>query len=147
MDKLDYDKNNYFCLFYDPVMWKNAERLLPMNEKCGQVGMWSYGSYSMKEFEIRNKFVKKVKLSRKEEEIFEKFNKRELQKHFGNKMKISRVVLWNCTNEIVLSMYKDIGKKRYVVFSGKPAIKSQVVKNLLENYTITTEKEFKTIED
>lgn len=113
--KLDYDKANYFICYYDPDLWKDAYRLLPLNDKCNQIGMWSFGSYTNAEYKAHEKFLQLLPLSDKENSTLERFYDRELKKHFGYLNEPDFMVLVNCMDMNIYRLYGKYGSRRIAV--------------------------------
>ena len=116
VNALDFDKANYFLLYYDPVMWKNAFRLLPMDDKCNQIGLWSYTSYTKEEKILHDDYIAKRDLTDRVKVPLAKMYKRELVKHFGNGVKADAVILWNSTDPNLFNLFSTFTKRKYVVY-------------------------------
>lgn len=116
VNTLDYDKFDYYLMYYDPHFWKNAYRLLPINDKCNQIGMWSFGSYTTKEYKTYQKMMARKPLDSKEKQIMSDFYDRELIKHFGYIDQPFAVVLFNSRDVHTFNMFAKYGTKRVAVF-------------------------------
>lgn len=141
VNELDFTKANYFVLYYDPVMWKNAYRLLPMNENLSQIGMWSYTSYTERERNIHDKYMKGDLSPRVKAELQEMY-KRELIKHFGGQVHCDVVVLWNCQDANVCNLYDSFAEHKIEVLPKGTVIKNAVLKDSLTNYDLVSYDEF-----
>ena len=142
VNKLDFSKANYFLLYYDPVMWKNAYRLLPMNENFSQIGMWSYTSMTKEEEELRRRYIIGRDISPEVKEPLMKMYKRELIKHFGGQVECDTIVLWGCVDPGLACMYDTFAKHRVSVYPDGFGIYDKALVDSLQNYHYVTYSEF-----
>ena len=142
INKLDFDNANYFLLYYDPVMWKNAYRLLPMSNKCNQIGMWSYESFTTKEKKFYDKYVINRDISSSVKEVLDKLYQREIVKHFGNDIQIDAVILWNVVTPSLGNMFDKVCENKYVVYPDEFGIYDKALVDSLSNYQIVYYSEF-----
>ena len=140
MDKIDYDKANFYLMYHDPVMWKNAYRLLPMNDKCNQVGMWSYYSFTPNEYKINKKQLSLEPLSNKEKEVLRKMYDRELKKHFAYMDEPDLIILWDNVDVNMWQQFAHYGKKRIVVTNS--TIGNPLLLEEQENYKLLSIEQF-----
>ena len=142
VNKLDFDKANYFLLYYDPVMWKNAYRLLPINDKCNQIGMWSYLSMTKKEAKKDFEYFAKKDLTDENKAFLKKIYQRELIKHFGYGVKADAVILWNCLSPNLANLYDNFCDKKYAVYADGFEIWDLALIDSLRNYKRICYSEF-----
>ena len=134
VNHLDFDKANYYLLYYDPVMWKNAYRLLPMDERLNQIGMWSYSSCTKKEKKAVHDYIYKRDTSSKIKKILHNLYQRELIKHFGYGVKVDAVVLWYSLNPELGEMFNQLCENKYVVYPDGFEIWDAALVDSLRNY-------------
>ena len=142
VNSLDFDKANYFLLYYDPVMWKNAFRLLPMDDKCNQIGLWSYTSYTKEEQQLHDDYIAKRDLTDRVKIPLEKMYKRELIKHFGYGVKADAVILWNCLDPNLFNLFDSFTKNKIVVYPDGTKIFDAALLDSMRNYKILYYSEF-----
>lgn len=142
MNKINYDKENFYILYYDPIMWKNAYRLAPLNDKCNQIGMWSYFSYTPVERDANQKFLKDCFYWDEGEKVLSKLYEREIRKHYGPLNEPDVLVLWNTVDVNVWRLYAHYGKKRIIVLHKDVVIGNPILLKEQENYEIMTIEEF-----
>lgn len=121
VNSLDFDKANYFLLYFDPVMWKNAFRLLPMDPKCNQIGMWSYTSYTRDEKKAHDDYINNHVINDEIKAILNRMYQRELIKHFGGQVKADAIVFFDCIEPNLYNMYSTFTDNKFAFFS--PSIK------------------------
>ena len=117
VNSLDFTKANYFLLYFDPEMWKNAFRLLPMDPKCNQIGMWSYASYTKNEKIVHDKYINEHVINPSVRRTLNELYARELRKHFGGQVKADAIVLINCIDPNIPNMYRSFCDKRLAFYS------------------------------
>ena len=123
MQRLDYEKANYFLVYYEPIMWKHADRLYEAPDALNMLGIWSYTAYTTKEMRARDKFFGKEH-DRSEETIstLKNLYQRELLKLFGNNIRIDGVVMAWPHEDRVDAMFACAPGKKVILFpGGKPS--------------------------
>ena len=109
---LDLDKANYYISYFEPVMYKHAERLACLPEKANLLGMWGRISFTLRECVAYFSATRLNIVSKKGKEKLRKHFKREMIKHYGHDVKPNTFVLWYAQDKDVVGLYENAtGKK------------------------------------